>query len=64
MKTPVNTFKQALQNQQAQIGLWLGLAEPYCAEILAGTGYDWRLIDGGRDSAAGEVQDAGGYRAK
>ena len=46
MKTPVNTFKQALQNQQAQIGLWLGLAEPYCAEILAGTGYDWLLIDG------------------
>lgn len=46
MKTPVNPFKQALQNQQAQIGLWLGLADPYCAEILAGTGYDWLLIDG------------------
>ena len=46
MKTPVNTFKQALQNQQTQIGLWLGLADPYCAEILAGTGYDWLLIDG------------------
>lgn len=46
MKTPANTFKQALQNQRAQIGLWLGLAEPYCAEILAGTGYDWLLLDG------------------
>ncbi|ABD68247.1 HpcH/HpaI aldolase [Rhodoferax ferrireducens T118] len=46
MKTPVNIFKQALQNQQAQIGLWLGLADPYCAEILAGTGYDWLVIDG------------------
>ena len=46
MKTPVNTFKQALQHQQAQIGLWLGLADPYCAEILAGTGYDWLLLDG------------------
>lgn len=45
MKTPVNTFKQALQKRQAQIGLWLGLADPYCAEILAGTGYDWLLID-------------------
>jgi len=46
MKTPVNTFKQALQHQQAQIGLWLGLADPYCAEILAGTGYDWLVVDG------------------
>ncbi len=46
MKTPVNIFKYALQHQQAQIGLWLGLADPYCAEILAGTGYDWLLIDG------------------
>jgi 4-hydroxy-2-oxoheptanedioate aldolase len=46
MKTPVNLFKQAMQNQQSQLGLWLGLADPYCAEILAGTGYDWLLIDG------------------
>lgn len=46
MKTPTNTFKQALQNHQPQIGLWLALAEPYCAEILAGTGYDWLLLDG------------------
>lgn len=46
MKTPVNTFKQALQHQQTQIGLWLGLADPYCAELLAGTGYDWLVIDG------------------
>ena len=46
MKTPVNIFKQALRNHQVQIGLWLGLADPYCAEILAGAGYDWLLIDG------------------
>ena len=31
---------------QAQIGLWLGLADAYSAEIIAGTGYDWLLIDG------------------
>lgn len=31
---------------QAQIGLWLGLADAYSAEILAATGYDWLLIDG------------------
>jgi 4-hydroxy-2-oxoheptanedioate aldolase len=46
MKTPVNTFKQALARKQVQIGLWVGLADAYVAEILAGTGYDWLLIDG------------------
>jgi 4-hydroxy-2-oxoheptanedioate aldolase len=46
MKTPTNTFKQALAAGQPQIGLWLGLADPYCAEIMAGVGYDWLLIDG------------------
>lgn len=46
MQTPVNTFKQALQNKQAQIGLWLGLASPYSTEICAGAGFDWLLIDG------------------
>lgn len=46
MNTPVNTFKQALAAGRPQIGLWLGLADAYCAEILAGAGYDWLLIDG------------------
>jgi len=46
MHTPTNTFRDALRAQQAQIGLWLGLADGYCAEILAGVGYDWLLIDG------------------
>jgi len=46
MQTPTNRFKQALAAGQPQIGLWLGLADPYCAEILAGAGYDWLLIDG------------------
>lgn len=42
---PVNTFKQALQEGRSQIGLWLGLADPYAAELLATTGFDWLLID-------------------
>lgn len=46
MKTPVNTFKKALQNKQAQIGLWLGLADSYSTEICAGAGFDWLLVDG------------------
>ncbi|HSV36040.1 MAG TPA: 4-hydroxy-2-oxoheptanedioate aldolase, partial [Ramlibacter sp.] len=39
-------FKQALAEKRAQIGLWLGLADPYTAEICAGAGFDWLLIDG------------------
>ncbi len=46
MHTPTNLFKQALAEKRAQIGLWLGLADGYVAELLAGTGYDWLLVDG------------------
>ena len=46
MQTPVNTFKAALQNKQAQIGLWCGLADSYSTEICAGAGFDWLLLDG------------------
>ncbi len=46
MQTPVNTFKQALAEGTPQIGLWVGLANGYATELLAGTGYDWLLIDG------------------
>jgi 4-hydroxy-2-oxoheptanedioate aldolase len=46
MQTPTNLFKLALQNKQAQIGLWLSLADSYAAEICAGAGFDWLLIDG------------------
>lgn len=46
MKHPVNVFKQALQQGKAQIGLWHGLASPYVADLCAGLGYDWLLLDG------------------
>ncbi|MGC1174958.1 aldolase/citrate lyase family protein [Polaromonas sp.] len=46
MQTPVNTFKQALRDKQAQIGLWLSLSDAYSTEICAGAGFDWLLIDG------------------
>lgn len=46
MQTPLNPFKQALANGQAQIGLWAALASPYSTELIAGTGFDWLLIDG------------------
>ncbi|UCL85470.1 4-hydroxy-2-oxoheptanedioate aldolase [Pseudomonas sp. HS-18] len=46
MHTPINVFKQRLQSGEPQIGLWLGLADPYCAELSANAGFDWLLIDG------------------
>lgn len=46
MRNPVNHFKRALIEGRSQIGLWVGLADPYTAELLATTGYDWLLIDG------------------
>ncbi len=46
MQTPDNTFKIAIARRQPQIGLWLGLANAYSAEICAGAGFDWLLIDG------------------
>ncbi|KMN22163.1 4-hydroxy-2-oxoheptanedioate aldolase [Pseudomonas helleri] len=46
MDMPINTFKLRLQSGEAQIGLWLGLADPYCAELAANAGFDWLLIDG------------------
>jgi 4-hydroxy-2-oxoheptanedioate aldolase len=46
MNTPVNLFKQALLNKQPQIGLWMGLASAYTAEICALAGFDWLVIDG------------------
>lgn len=41
-----NPFKTALKTSHCQIGLWLGLANEYSAELCAGAGFDWLLIDG------------------
>lgn len=41
----MNAFKQAIAAGQRQIGLWQALASPYTAEICAGAGFDWLLID-------------------
>jgi 4-hydroxy-2-oxoheptanedioate aldolase len=46
MSAPKNEFKVALANRQTQIGLWLGLANSYTAELIASAGFDWLLIDG------------------
>ena len=46
MQTPTNLFKQALHHKQAQIGLWMGLGNAVSAEICAGAGFDWLVLDG------------------
>ena len=43
---PRNAFKQALASGARQVGLWCGMASPVSAEILAGAGFDWIVIDG------------------
>jgi 4-hydroxy-2-oxoheptanedioate aldolase len=40
-----NPFKAALARGERQVGLWLSLAQPYCAEICATAGFQWLLID-------------------
>jgi len=46
MHNPVNPFKRALAEGRTQIGMWVGLADGYAAELLATVGFDWLLIDG------------------
>lgn len=41
-----NTFKRALKEKKAQIGLWVGLADGYACELAANAGFDWLLLDG------------------
>ncbi len=40
-----NRFKVALSEGRPQIGLWSSLCSNIVAEILAGAGFDWILID-------------------
>ena len=40
-----NTVKRRLRAGEATAGAWLQLCSPIAAEIMAGTGFDWLLID-------------------
>ncbi len=46
MEPPINTFKRRLREPAPLLGLWVALADPYPAELCAGIGYDWLLLDG------------------
>lgn len=40
-----NTLKDALAQGRTQIGIWSSLSSPIVAELVAGSGFDWLLID-------------------
>lgn len=45
MDLPINTFKRAITAGTRQIGLWCTLSNAYAAEVVAGSGFDWLLLD-------------------
>ena len=45
MDMPVNRLKRALRDGRRQIGLWCSLPSPVTIEIVAGSGFDWLLLD-------------------
>jgi 4-hydroxy-2-oxoheptanedioate aldolase len=46
MPAPLNRLKQRLSSNETVFGCWLGMADPYAAEMAATCGFDWLLIDG------------------
>lgn len=42
---PVNLFRRGLAEGRQQIGLWNSIPGPLVAELLAGAGFDWLVID-------------------
>lgn len=40
-----NRFRAALETGRTQYGVWLGIPDRSVAEIMAGAGFDWLLID-------------------
>lgn len=45
VSTPINPLKHALRAGRRQIGLWASLCSNLAAEVLAGAGFDWLLLD-------------------
>ncbi|QYZ69594.1 HpcH/HpaI aldolase family protein [Neotabrizicola shimadae] len=40
-----NLFKAALLRDERVFGLWCTLSSPFATEVVAGSGYDWLLLD-------------------
>lgn len=66
MDMPVNNFKRAITAGERQIGLWCTLSSPYAAEAVAGSGFDWLLLDTEHspnelDTVLGQLQAVAAY---
>ena len=46
MEIPKNKFKAALQGEKKLYGMFLGIPNTSVAELCAGAGFDWLIIDG------------------
>jgi 4-hydroxy-2-oxoheptanedioate aldolase len=55
MDVLTNRFKAALEAGREQIGLWCSLASPISTEIVAGSGFDWLLLD--MEHSANDLRD-------
>ena len=45
MNMQINPLKRALKDGRPQIGLWSSLANHITVEVIAGSGFDWLLLD-------------------
>ncbi|MGD9867806.1 MAG: aldolase/citrate lyase family protein [Hyphomicrobiales bacterium] len=45
MDVPANHFKRAIKSGKHQLGFWSSLASNISVEVLAGSGFDWLLLD-------------------
>lgn len=45
MEMPRNAFKHAIIGGKPQIGLWSSLCSNIAAEVIAGAGFDWVVLD-------------------
>jgi 4-hydroxy-2-oxoheptanedioate aldolase len=66
MDIPVNRFKRRLLAGESQIGLWCTLSSAYATEVVAGSGFDWLLIDtehspGGLETTLAQLQAVAPY---
>ena len=61
MPAPVNLLKQRLARGETVFGCWLGMAEPYLAEMAGTAGFDWLLIDG--EHAPNDIRSLGAQLA-
>jgi 4-hydroxy-2-oxoheptanedioate aldolase len=52
---PRNRFRAGLESGRTQFGAWLGIPDPSVAEIMAGAGFDWLLVD--HEHGAFELRD-------